>query len=147
MNKTYLSNFTYYIFSSIILNSLVLFSHYFVFFHCYFLFVWCRAFFFLICCSADGSRATTRVKKVTGDRDLFIQELRSVCNLPAPKNGDPRLDPIRLRVGGTIEVKGKRVREITNWLASLGFWVEHTHNTIWKCISLLEECYSILEPN
>ena len=64
---------------------------------------------------------TTRVKKVTGDRDLFIQELRSVLELPPPKNGDPRLDPIRVRVGGTIEVKGNRASEVTQWLAGLGF--------------------------
>ena len=71
--------------------------------------------------SKDGSRATTRVKKVTGDRDLFIQELRSVLALPPPKNGDSRLDPIRVRVGGTIEVKGNRTGDITRWLAGLGF--------------------------
>jgi hypothetical protein len=58
---------------------------------------------------------------VTGDRDLFLKELRSNLELPAPKNGDPRLDPIRIRVGGTIEVKGNRTREIKEWLAGLGF--------------------------
>ncbi|CAB9503046.1 Mitochondrial large subunit ribosomal protein (Img2) [Seminavis robusta] len=69
----------------------------------------------------DGARVTTRVKKVTGDRDLFIRELRSVLELPPPKNGNARLDPIRVRVGGTIEVKGNRTREIKAWLAGLGF--------------------------
>lgn len=64
---------------------------------------------------------TTLVKKVTGDRDLFIHELRSVLELPPPKNGDPRMEPIRVRVGGAIEIKGNRVEEVTHWLAGLGF--------------------------
>jgi len=71
--------------------------------------------------SKDGSKITTRIKKVTGDRDLFIRELRSVLALPPPKNGDSRLDAIRIRVGGTIEVKGNRTREVKLWLAGLGF--------------------------
>lgn len=69
----------------------------------------------------DGSKPTTRVKKVTGNRDLFIQELRSILALPPPKNGDVRVDPIRVRVGGTIEIKGNRTGDVTRWLAGLGF--------------------------
>lgn len=76
-------------------------------------------YFHFIFYSKDGARVTTRVKKVTGDRDLFVQELRSVLGLPPHK--DPRQDPIRIRVGGTIEVKGNRTREVKQWLASLGF--------------------------
>jgi Mitochondrial large subunit ribosomal protein (Img2) len=68
----------------------------------------------------DGS-GTTRIKKVTGNRDAFIRELRAVLNLPPPINASQRLDPIRIRVGGTIEVKGNRTRDIKGWLAGLGF--------------------------
>lgn len=74
-----------------------------------------------VCFYSKNGAATTRIKKVTGDRDLFLKELRSNLELPAPKNGDSRLDPIRIRVGGTIEVKGNRTREIKEWLAGLGF--------------------------
>ena len=68
-----------------------------------------------------GSKVTTQIRKVTGDRDAFLQELRSVLQLPPPKNGNPRDDPICIRVGGTIEVNGNRVREVRDWLAGLGF--------------------------
>jgi len=69
----------------------------------------------------DGTKAVTRIKKVVGDRDLFLQELRAVLNLPAPASGKAQFDPIRIRVGGTIEVQGHRVREVKDWLAGLGF--------------------------
>lgn len=68
-----------------------------------------------------GTKATTRIKRVSGDRDAFLSELRSVLNLPAPANGNPRDDAIRIRTGGTIEVNGNRVREVKEWLAGLGF--------------------------
>ena len=67
----------------------------------------------------DGARVTTRIKKVSGDRETFLAELRSVLNLQLPNN--PNDDPIRLRAGGTIEIKGNRVREVKTWLAGLGF--------------------------
>ena len=67
----------------------------------------------------DGARVTTRIKKVTGDRDLFLNELRAALQIPIPKN--PRDDTIRIRTGGTIEIKGNRVLEVKTWLASLGF--------------------------
>jgi Mitochondrial large subunit ribosomal protein (Img2) len=63
----------------------------------------------------------TRIKKVTGSTDLFLQELRSVLNLPAPANGLASYDSIRIRTGGTIEIKGHRAREVREWLAGLGF--------------------------
>ena len=65
----------------------------------------------------DGARVTTRIKKVTGDRDLFLNELRAALQIPIPKN--PRDDTIRIRTGGTIEIKGNRVLEVKTWLASL----------------------------
>ena len=62
---------------------------------------------------------TTRIKKVSGDRELFLNELRAALQIPVPKN--PREDNIRIRTGGTIEVKGNRVMEVKTWLAGLGF--------------------------
>ena len=62
---------------------------------------------------------TTRIKKVSGDQEIFLSELRSVLQMPAPQN--PKDDPIRIRTGGTIEVKGNRVKEVKYWLAGLGF--------------------------
>eukprot|EP00429_Kryptoperidinium_foliaceum_P004934 CAMPEP_0176018834 /NCGR_PEP_ID=MMETSP0120_2-20121206/9080_1 /TAXON_ID=160619 /ORGANISM="Kryptoperidinium foliaceum, Strain CCMP 1326" /LENGTH=112 /DNA_ID=CAMNT_0017351893 /DNA_START=331 /DNA_END=669 /DNA_ORIENTATION=+ len=67
----------------------------------------------------DGSRVTTRIKKVSGDVDEFLSELRSVLQIPVPHN--PKDDTIRIRTGGTIELKGNRVREVRHWLAGLGF--------------------------
>ena len=69
--------------------------------------------------SKDGTKVTTRIKKIGGDREAFLRELRSVLELPKPKN--PREDPIRVRVGGTVEVDGNRSREVREWLAGLGF--------------------------
>lgn len=67
----------------------------------------------------DGARVTTRIKKVSGDRGLFLNELRAALEIPIPKN--PREDTIRIRTGGTIEIKGNRVLEVKTWLAGLGF--------------------------
>jgi len=67
----------------------------------------------------DGARVTTRIKRVSGDRDVFLNELRATLQIPIPKN--LKEDSIRFRTGGTIEVKGNRVQEVKRWLASLGF--------------------------
>lgn len=67
----------------------------------------------------DGARVTTRIKKVSGDRVMFLNELRAVLQIPIPNN--PKEDDIRIRTGGTIEIKGNRVLEVKTWLASLGF--------------------------
>jgi hypothetical protein len=56
----------------------------------------------------------TRVKKIVGDRDLFEQELRSALQLPMSA-------PVRVRVGGAIELDGNHAREVREWLAGLGF--------------------------
>merc|ERR1712238_380784 len=88
-----------------------------------------------------GSKVTTLVRRVTGDRDEFIRELRVILNmsptsrlpsssipssslsnasLPSPNRG--RGDGIRYRAHGTVfEVDGNRTREIKTWLAGLGF--------------------------
>mmetsp|Transcript_21016 Transcript_21016/g.49605 ORF Transcript_21016/g.49605 Transcript_21016/m.49605 type:complete len:242 (+) Transcript_21016:230-955(+) len=67
----------------------------------------------------DGARVTTRIKKISGDRVLFLNELRAALQIPIPNN--PKEDEIRIRTGGTIEVKGNRVLEVKTWLAGLGF--------------------------
>mmetsp|Transcript_26551 Transcript_26551/g.37409 ORF Transcript_26551/g.37409 Transcript_26551/m.37409 type:complete len:220 (+) Transcript_26551:188-847(+) len=69
----------------------------------------------------NGYKVTTRIKKISGDRDLFLKELRSVLNLPEPLNKNRRDDPIRIRTGGIIEIKGNHVRQVKKWLAGLGF--------------------------
>jgi hypothetical protein len=56
---------------------------------------------------------------VNGNVDLFIEELRANLQIPQPRN--PRDDNIRVRVGGTIEVDGNRVRDVKEWLTGLGF--------------------------
>ena len=71
------------------------------------------------CNRKDGARITTRIKKVSGDRDIFLNELRATLQIPIPKN--PREDTIRIRTGGTIEIKGNRTLEVKKWLAALGF--------------------------
>ncbi|OEU20454.1 hypothetical protein FRACYDRAFT_259528 [Fragilariopsis cylindrus CCMP1102] len=68
----------------------------------------------------DGAKITTRIKKVSGDRDVFLNELRATLQIPLAKNTKD-IDNIRIRTGGTIEVKGNRVQEVKKWLASLGF--------------------------
>lgn len=69
----------------------------------------------------DGTKVVTRVKKVKGDTALFLRELRSTLNLPEPANGLASYDSIRIRTGGTIEMKGNRAGEVRDWLAGLGF--------------------------
>jgi hypothetical protein len=67
----------------------------------------------------DGTKAITIVKRLTGDKDLFLGELRSVLDMPEPSN--PNDDKVRYRVGGAIEIDGNRVREVKHWLTGLGF--------------------------
>lgn len=64
-----------------------------------------------------GTKRTTIIKKVSGDKELFVNELRAVLGI-----GQYDLDSIRVRASGsTIEVKGNRVRDVKMWLAGLGF--------------------------
>ena len=76
-------------------------------------------FMFCNSSSKDGTLTVTRIKKVSGDQDAFIQELRATLEIPIPNN--PVDDVIRVRTGGTIEVKGNHVRPVRTWLAGLGF--------------------------
>ena len=66
----------------------------------------------------DGARVTTRIKKVSGDRDAFLTALRAALQIATVNGKD---ESIRFRTGGTIEVKGNRVIEVKQWLAGLGF--------------------------
>jgi len=63
---------------------------------------------------------TTRIKKVSGNVDEFLSELRSVLQIDGSST-TTRQDAIRIRTGGTIEIKGNRVREVKMWLTGLGF--------------------------
>lgn len=64
-----------------------------------------------------GTKRTTIIKKVSGDKEMFLNELRAVLGI-----GEHDLDSIRVRASGsTIEVKGNRVRDVKMWLAGLGF--------------------------
>ena len=65
-------------------------------------------------CSKDGTKATTRIKKIKGDQDVFIQELRAALQIPFE-------EPVKVRVGGTVEIPGNRARDVREWLAGLGF--------------------------
>ena len=69
--------------------------------------------------SANGTRVTTRIKRVSGDRAVFLEELRAVLGIPEMKN--PNDDAIRIRAGGTIEINGNHVRAVKEWLQGLGF--------------------------
>ena len=69
--------------------------------------------------SKDGAKVTTRIKKVSGNLNDFLSELRSVLQINLAHNAKD--DSIRIRTGGTIEIKGNRVREVKHWLAGLGF--------------------------
>lgn len=64
-----------------------------------------------------GTKHTTIIKKITGDRQAFINELMAVLKInPEDK------EAIRMRASGTtIELKGNRVREVKTWLTGLGF--------------------------
>jgi translation initiation factor 1 (eIF-1/SUI1) len=67
----------------------------------------------------DGARATTRIKKISGDQEAFITELRAALQISKAAVGKD--DSIRTRTGGTIEIKGNRAQEVKEWLAGLGF--------------------------
>ena len=63
-----------------------------------------------------GTKITTIVRKISGDREYFLRELRAVLKL-SPESTD-----IRLRASGTVvEVNGNKTKEIKLWLAGLGF--------------------------
>ena len=61
----------------------------------------------------DGTKTVTRIKKVHGNVEVFLNELCGTLQIP-PSH-------IRTRVGGTLEVKGNHMWTIKQWLAGLGF--------------------------
>lgn len=65
----------------------------------------------------SGSKKSTIIRKVTGDMDIFIRELKAILGFP------PNCEKcIKLRASKTVlEVNGNRSREIKTWLAGLGF--------------------------
>lgn len=61
----------------------------------------------------DGTKVTTLVKGVTGDREAFENELRAVLQTHKP---------FKQRAMGTVlEVPGDNVARIKKWLTGLGF--------------------------
>lgn len=72
-----------------------------------------HSFCFLQIHRKDGTKAVTRIKKVTGDQNVFLKELESTLQVPS--------NEVRIRTGGTIEINGNRVRDVKLWLAGLGF--------------------------
>lgn len=64
-----------------------------------------------------GSKQTTIIKKVYGNKKFFVNELKAILGISIDDH-----DCITLRgSGNVIEVKGNRVREVKSWLAGLGF--------------------------
>lgn len=63
----------------------------------------------------------TRIKKVTGDLNAFLRELRIVLDLPEPANQLQAYDAIRIRTGNVIEIQGHRANQVRDWLGGLGF--------------------------
>ncbi len=64
-----------------------------------------------------GTKHTTIIKKVTGDKEIFLNELRAVLGVGVDDH-----ESIRVRASGsTFEINGNRVREIKQWLGGFGF--------------------------
>lgn len=64
-----------------------------------------------------GTKHTTIVKKISGDKEAFLNDLRAILGI-----GVEDQDSIRIRASGsTYEINGNRVREVKQWLAGLGF--------------------------
>jgi len=63
-----------------------------------------------------GTKHTTTIRKISGDHDAFVRELRAVLELPEGTD-----DPVRVRTGGNVEINGNRVKDVKKWLAELGF--------------------------
>ena len=64
-----------------------------------------------------GTKRTTIIKKVHGDKDIFLNELRAVLGIGVEDH-----ESIRIRASGsTIEVNGNRVTEVKQWLSGFGF--------------------------
>lgn len=64
-----------------------------------------------------GSKCTTIIRKITGDKEVFIEELKAALSISPDDHGS-----IVWRASGTkIELKGNRTWETKAWLAGLGF--------------------------
>jgi len=68
-----------------------------------------------------GTKKTTVIRKVSGDRQAFVQELVAVISsTDAYKDGKKEVK-YRIRTGGNIEVDGIHIKNVREWLAGLGF--------------------------
>ena len=68
----------------------------------------------------DKTKTTTLIRRVSGDVDGLVKELRSVLQLPH-RLPYSNADPIKVRTGPSIEIQGNRVRDVKQWLTGLGF--------------------------
>lgn len=64
-----------------------------------------------------GSKKTTIIRKVSGDKNAFISEMGIALGMPEKHI----TEAVRIRVGGNIEVNGIHTMKIRTWLAGLGF--------------------------
>eukprot|EP00594_Rhizosolenia_setigera_P013956 CAMPEP_0178960412 /NCGR_PEP_ID=MMETSP0789-20121207/12951_1 /TAXON_ID=3005 /ORGANISM="Rhizosolenia setigera, Strain CCMP 1694" /LENGTH=150 /DNA_ID=CAMNT_0020643761 /DNA_START=348 /DNA_END=800 /DNA_ORIENTATION=- len=65
-----------------------------------------------------GAYQSTVVRKVKGDLEVFLNEMRIHLGL-APKEFS---DMVKIRASGTtVEIKGIHTKEIRSWLVGLGF--------------------------
>ena len=95
-----------------------------LFFHCGLI------YFFSIFFRKDGTKVTTLIKRISGNKDIFVQELCANLRLPLPlkknnKNNNNKHKHgqiLQWKAGGTIlEVQGNYTKDIKLWLAGLGF--------------------------
>ena len=64
-----------------------------------------------------GSKRTTIIRKITGNKEIFEEELKAVLSISPDDK-----DSVVWRAGGTkIELNGNRTSETKAWLAGLGF--------------------------
>jgi len=64
-----------------------------------------------------GSKQTTIIRKITGDKEIFVEELKAALSISPDDHRS-----ILWRASGTkIELHGNRTREVKAWLAGLGF--------------------------
>ena len=71
----------------------------------------------------DGTKVTTRIKKIKGNVSIFLQELQAVLQLSdySDNNNNKKKNRIRIRTGGMVEIDGNHARKVREWLAGLGF--------------------------
>jgi len=64
-----------------------------------------------------GTKVTTIVRKVIGDKSLFIKEMGIAIGMDEKK----LKESVRIRAGGNIEINGPHGGPIRKWLIGLGF--------------------------